>query len=80
MVRQQLESFDEFITMSVQRIVEESPAIELQSENQYTTNSSDEPTKYHIKFDQIYLSKVNQFYFEDYFKSFDLFYQNNFYI
>jgi len=44
--------------MSVQRIVEESPAIELQSENQYTTNTSDEPTKYHIKFDQIYLSKV----------------------
>lgn len=58
LVRQQLESFDEFITMSVQRIVEESPAIELQSENQYTTNTSDEPTKYHIKFDQIYLSKV----------------------
>ena len=45
--------------MSVQRIVEESPAIELQSENQYTTNTSDEPTKYHIKFDQIYLSKVS---------------------
>ena len=30
LVRQQLESFDEFIVMSVQRIVEESPAIELQ--------------------------------------------------
>ena len=59
MVRQQLESFDEFITMSVQRIVEESPVIELQSEQQYTSGEPEEPTKYQIKFDQIYLSKVS---------------------
>lgn len=32
LVRQQLDSFDEFIQMSVQRIVEDSPMIELQSE------------------------------------------------
>lgn len=35
LVRQQLDSFDEFIQMSVQRIVEDSPPIELQAESQY---------------------------------------------
>ena len=35
LVRQQLDSFDEFIQMSVQRIVEDTPAIELQAESQY---------------------------------------------
>jgi len=34
-VRQQLDSFDEFIQMSVQRIVEDTPPIELQAESQY---------------------------------------------
>jgi len=57
LVRQQLESFDEFITMSVQRIVEESPVIELQSEPNYNAGEPEEPTKYQIKFEQIYLSK-----------------------
>ena len=61
LVRQQLESFDEFITMSVQRIVEESPVIELQSEPNYNAGEPEEPTKYQIKFEQIYLSKVNIF-------------------
>ena len=61
LVRQQLESFDEFITMSVQRIVEESPVIELQSEPNYNAGEPEEPTKYQIKFEQIYLSKVNTF-------------------
>lgn len=35
LVRQQLDSFDEFIQMSCQRIVEDSPPIELQAESQY---------------------------------------------
>ena len=61
LVRQQLESFDEFITMSVQRIVEESPVIELQSEPNYNAGEPEEPTKYQIKFEQIYLSKVRTF-------------------
>ena len=34
-MRQQLDSFDEFIQMSVQRIVEDTPPIELQAESQY---------------------------------------------
>jgi len=45
LVRQQLDSFDEFIQMSVQRIVEESPAIELQSEVQYTEDEVEEPVR-----------------------------------
>uniref|UniRef100_A0A7M5VCZ8 DNA-directed RNA polymerase n=1 Tax=Clytia hemisphaerica TaxID=252671 RepID=A0A7M5VCZ8_9CNID len=57
LVRQQLDSFDEFIQMSVQRIVEESPAIELQSEVQYTEAEVEEPNRYSFKFEQIYLSK-----------------------
>ena len=48
--------------MSVQRIVEETPLIELQSENQYTSTTTDEPSKFNIRFEQIYLSKVS-FYF-----------------
>lgn len=43
LVRQQLDSFDEFIQMSVQRIVEESPPIELQAEVQYTEAELEEP-------------------------------------
>ena len=35
LVRQQLDSFDEFIQMSVQRIVEDTPPIEMQAETQY---------------------------------------------
>lgn len=45
LVRQQLDSFDEFIQMSVQRIVEESPAIELQSEVTYTEAEIEEPVR-----------------------------------
>eukprot|EP00117_Sycon_ciliatum_P012055 scpid20795/ scgid13270/ DNA-directed RNA polymerase II subunit RPB2; DNA-directed RNA polymerase II 140 kDa polypeptide; DNA-directed RNA polymerase II subunit B; RNA polymerase II subunit 2; RNA polymerase II subunit B2 len=57
LVRQQLDSFDEFIQMSVQRIVEDSPQIELIAEAQHHTTHDDEPTRYFLKFEQIYLSK-----------------------
>ena len=43
LVRQQLDSFDEFIQMSVQRIVEDSPQIDLQAEAQYSTGAVDTP-------------------------------------
>lgn len=42
-MRQQLDSFDEFIQMSVQRIVEDSPAIELTAEAQHTTGDIETP-------------------------------------
>uniref|UniRef100_H2Y4I7 DNA-directed RNA polymerase subunit beta n=1 Tax=Ciona savignyi TaxID=51511 RepID=H2Y4I7_CIOSA len=53
LVRQQLDSFDEFIQMSVQRIVEDAPIIELQAESQHTSTE----VSYLLKFEQIYLSK-----------------------
>ncbi|XP_033632783.1 DNA-directed RNA polymerase II subunit RPB2 [Asterias rubens] len=57
LVRQQLDSFDEFIQMSVQRIVEDAPAVDLQAEAQHTTTEAEIPTRYVLKFEQIYLSK-----------------------
>lgn len=43
LVRQQLDSFDEFIQMSVQRIVEDSPQIDLQAEAQHTSGEVENP-------------------------------------
>ncbi|XP_078100550.1 DNA-directed RNA polymerase II subunit RPB2 isoform X1 [Sander vitreus] len=57
LVRQQLDSFDEFIQMSVQRIVEDAPPIDLQAEAQHTSGEVEEPPRYLLKFEQIYLSK-----------------------
>ncbi|CAF3719575.1 unnamed protein product [Rotaria sp. Silwood1] len=59
LVRQQLDSFDEFVQMSVQRIVEESRPIEFQAQAQYMTESTKapSPSKYIFKFEQIYLSR-----------------------
>nr|KAG5714252.1 hypothetical protein BaRGS_018469 [Batillaria attramentaria] len=59
LVRQQLDSFDEFIQMSVQRIVEDAPPIDLQAEAQHTTGQVENPPRYVLKFEQIYLSKTN---------------------
>ncbi|XP_063435177.1 DNA-directed RNA polymerase II subunit RPB2 [Mytilus trossulus] len=57
LVRQQLDSFDEFIQMSVQRIVEDSPQIDLQAEAQHKSGGVETPPRYLLKFEQIYLSK-----------------------
>ncbi|KAL3187207.1 hypothetical protein MRX96_025521 [Rhipicephalus microplus] len=57
LVRQQLDSFDEFIQMSVQRIVEDTPQIDLQAEAQHTSGEIENPPRYLLKFEQIYLSK-----------------------
>lgn len=43
LVRQQLDSFDEFIQMSVQRIVEDSPQVDLQAEAQHTSGEIENP-------------------------------------
>ena len=56
LIRQQLDSFDEFIGKSVQSIVEDSRPIELQTQAQYTSAAREPPKKYTIKFDQIYIS------------------------
>ena len=52
LVRQQLDSFDEFIQMNVQRIVEDSPPIEMQGEAQHAHGEIEDPPKYEIKFEQ----------------------------
>lgn len=57
LVRQQLDSFDDFIQISIQRIIEETPEIELQAEAQHTSDESDVQPKYFYKFEQVYLSK-----------------------
>ncbi|XP_014675036.1 PREDICTED: DNA-directed RNA polymerase II subunit RPB2 [Priapulus caudatus] len=57
LVRQQLDSFDEFIQMSVQRIVEDAPQIDLQAEAQHQSGEIEIPPRYLLKFEQIYLSK-----------------------
>jgi DNA-directed RNA polymerase II subunit RPB2 len=43
--------------MIVQRIVEDSPAVELQTELQHATGEIETPKKFSLKFGQIYLSK-----------------------
>lgn len=53
LVRQQLDSFDEFIQMSVQRIVEDSPAIDLQAEAQHTSGEIETPVRCSIHTDCI---------------------------
>ncbi|KAA3672548.1 DNA-directed RNA polymerase II subunit RPB2 [Paragonimus westermani] len=58
LVRQQLDSFDEFIQTSIQKIVEDSPIIELQAEAQHTSGVLETPVQYRLKFEQIYLSKA----------------------
>lgn len=57
LVRQQLDSFDEFIQMSVQGIVEDTATIELQAEAQHTGGELETPPRYVLKFEQIYMSK-----------------------
>ncbi|XP_015415561.1 PREDICTED: DNA-directed RNA polymerase II subunit RPB2 [Myotis davidii] len=49
LVRQQLDSFDEFIQMSVQRIVEDAPPIDLQAEAQHASGEVEEPVRYNTK-------------------------------
>lgn len=57
LVRQQLDSFNEFISMSVQRIVEDSATIELQGEAQHHNGEIEAQTKYTVKLEQLYLSR-----------------------
>ncbi|ESN95719.1 hypothetical protein HELRODRAFT_102505 [Helobdella robusta] len=59
MVRQQLDSFDEFIQNSIQRIVDDSPQIDLQTEAKHSSSHIENPLQpqYQLKFEQVYLSK-----------------------
>jgi DNA-directed RNA polymerase II subunit RPB2 len=61
LVRQQLDSFNEFVTNTIQEIIDESNEIVVRPEAQYTTGQGDEgmgeEKEYKINFGQIYLSK-----------------------
>eukprot|EP00039_Didymoeca_costata_P011795 m.166824 g.166824 ORF g.166824 m.166824 type:complete len:1186 (+) comp15295_c0_seq1:166-3723(+) len=57
LVRQQLDSFNEFIEISVQQIVSDQPDITLDCYAQHLTNEAEESKKMTITFGQIYLSK-----------------------
>lgn len=57
LVKQQLDSFDEFVQIKVQRMVEEALPIQLVGDMTHDNIKEDEePDKFEIKFDQIYLS------------------------
>lgn len=51
LVRQQLDSFDEFIQTSIQKIVEDSPNIEFQAEAQYAGGMMEKPVSPHYVYD-----------------------------
>jgi len=55
LVRQQLDSFDEFIQMNVQRIVEDTPPVDLQAEAQHRGGQIEIPVSSSIYIFNIYL-------------------------
>ncbi|KAI8924497.1 DNA-dependent RNA polymerase II second largest subunit [Entophlyctis helioformis] len=57
LVRQQLDSFDEFIQNTMQEIVDENAQLVLQTASQHSGNEGDVTKQYIIQFGQIYLSK-----------------------
>ncbi|KAF8313839.1 DNA-directed RNA polymerase II, subunit 2 [Clavulina sp. PMI_390] len=58
LVRQQLDSFDEFIQNTMQELVDENADLVLDQSAQYTGHGDDEARRFEIKFNQIYLSKA----------------------
>ncbi|RKO96315.1 beta and beta-prime subunits of DNA dependent RNA-polymerase, partial [Caulochytrium protostelioides] len=57
LVRQQLDSFDEFIHNTMQEIVDENSTLQLQTLAQFTGQDNDISKQYIIKFGQTFLSK-----------------------
>ena len=57
LVRQQIESFDEFVQNTMQEIVDENQKLTLDQFNQYTQHKNDTTRRYEIEFGQIYLSR-----------------------
>jgi DNA-directed RNA polymerase II subunit RPB2 len=58
LVRQQLESFNEFVENTMQELVDESAKLTLDQHSQHTGARGDETRRYEINFGQIYLAKV----------------------
>ena len=57
LVRQQLDSFDEFIKNTMQEVIDENSRLVLQTTSQHTNNEEDVAKQYIVEFAQIYLSK-----------------------
>eukprot|EP01137_Pigoraptor_chileana_P009419 Opistho-2@57646 len=57
LVRQQLDSFDEFVNNTIQDIMDETPELELVAESQHNKANAQTPQRYLIKFQQIHLTK-----------------------
>ncbi|KAH9944247.1 DNA-dependent RNA polymerase II second largest subunit [Epithele typhae] len=57
LVRQQLDSFDEFVNNTMQELVDENADLILDQADQHTGHETDVTRRYEIKFGQVYLSK-----------------------
>lgn len=57
LVRQQLDSFDEFVQNTMQELVDENADLILDQADQHTGHETDMTRRYEIKFGQIYLSR-----------------------
>lgn len=57
LVRQQLDSFDEFVQNTMQELVDENAELILDQASQHTGHDADLSRRYEIKFGQIYLSR-----------------------
>ena len=60
LVSQQIASFNEFVTNTMQELVDENATLILDQNPQYTGKDSEETKRYKIKFGQIYLSRPTQ--------------------
>lgn len=57
LVSQQIASFNDFVSSTMQELVDENSTLILDQNPQYTGKDNDEVTRYEIKFGQIYLSR-----------------------
>ena len=60
LVRQQIDSFNEFMSNTVQELVEESKSLTLEQSDQHTGQAEDKTRRYEIEFGQIYMNKPQQ--------------------
>lgn len=59
LVRQQLDSFDEFVQNTMQEIVDENKDLILDQADQHTGHESDATRRFQIEFKQVYLARPN---------------------
>lgn len=57
LVRQQIDSFDQFITNTIQELIDDSGEIIVYPQNQYLTNQEIDSHGHQVKFGQLYISK-----------------------